>query len=68
MYCQRIEKQYQSDRQCVLSEAVTQSILTDSQLEELISQYAAERKQRTDEFVELVRCKRNQYLERLCPV
>uniref|UniRef100_A0A1X7TDF8 Uncharacterized protein n=1 Tax=Amphimedon queenslandica TaxID=400682 RepID=A0A1X7TDF8_AMPQE len=53
MYIERKDKQYKSDRDCA-SEAV---------LEELISHYAAERKKRTQLFVQSLIKKRNNYLE-----
>ena len=68
MYSQRREKQYQSDRDCVLSQYGEETIsrLRGSELEELITQYAIERKRRTDQFVELVHRKRTEYLQTLC--
>ena len=67
MYIERKDKQYKSDRDCALAqyykERGGEGELSEAVLEELISHYAAERKKRTELFVQSLIKKRNNYLE-----
>ena len=72
MYIERKDKQYKSDRDCALVQYYKErgggggggeGELSEAALEELISHYAAERKKRTELFVQSLIKKRNNYLE-----
>ena len=68
MYIERKDKQYKSDRDCALVQYYKErggggGELSEAVLEELISHYAAERKKRTELFVQSLIKKRNNYLE-----
>ena len=71
MYIERKDKQYKSDRDCALTQYYKErggggggeGELSEAVLEELISHYAAERKKRTELFVQSLIKKRNNYLE-----
>ena len=71
MYIERKDKQYKSDRDCALAQYYKErggggggeGELSVAVLEELISHYAAERKKRTELFVQSLIKKRNNYLE-----
>ena len=71
MYIERKDKQYKSDRDCALTRYYKErggrgggeGELSVAVLEELISHYAAERKKRTELFVQSLIKKRNNYLE-----
>uniref|UniRef100_A0A1X7TT41 ditrans,polycis-polyprenyl diphosphate synthase [(2E,6E)-farnesyldiphosphate specific] n=1 Tax=Amphimedon queenslandica TaxID=400682 RepID=A0A1X7TT41_AMPQE len=72
MYIERKDKQYKSDRDCALVQYYEErgggggggeGQLSKAVLEELISHYAAERKKRTQLFVQSLIKKRNNYLE-----
>ena len=58
MFIKRKEKQYKSDRDCVLAQYNKRETggedaerLSETNLQELISEYAAERERRTEQFV-----------------
>ena len=57
MFSKRKEKQYKSDRDCVLAQynkregGKDAERLSETNLQELISEYAAERERRTEQFV-----------------
>ena len=71
MFSKRKEKQYKSDRDCVLAQynkregGEDAERLSETNLQELISEYAAERERRTEQFVQLLIKKRISYLDEL---
>ena len=73
MFSERKEKQYKSDRDCVIAqynkregaEGEDAERLSETNLQELISEYAAERERRTEQFVQSLIKKRISYLDEL---
>ena len=73
MFSKRKEKQYKSDRDCVLvqynkrggAEGEDAERLSEANLQELISEYSAERERRTEQFVQSLIKKRISYLDEL---
>ena len=70
MFSERKEKQYKSDRDCVLAqynkrEGEDAERLSETNLQELISEYAAERERRTEQFVQSLIKKRISHLDEL---
>ena len=72
MLTRRKEKQYKSDRDCVLAQYNKRETggedaerLSETNLQELISEYAAERERRTEQFVQSLIKKRISYLDEL---
>ena len=72
MFSERKEKQYKSDRDCVLAQYNKRETggedaerLSETNLQELISEYAAERERRTEQFVQSLIKKRISYLDEL---
>ena len=72
MFSKRKEKQYKSDRDCVLAQYNKRETggedaerLSETNLQELISEYAAERERRTEQFVQSLIKKRISYLDEL---
>ena len=72
MFSKRKEKQYKSDRDRVLAQYNKRETggedaerLSETNLQELISEYAAERERRTEQFVQSLIKKRISYLDEL---
>ena len=72
MFGKRKEKQYKSDRDCVLAQYNKREAggedaerLSETNLQELINEYAAERERRTEQFVQSLIKKRISYLDEL---
>ena len=72
MFSKRKEKQCQSDRDCVLAQYNKRETggkdaerLSETNLQELISEYAAERERRTEQFIQSLIKKRISYLDEL---
>ena len=73
MFSKRKEKQYKSDRDCVLAQYNKREAgggedaerLSETNLQELISEYAADRERRTEQFVQSLIKKRISYLDEL---
>ena len=72
MFSKRKEKQYKSDRDCVLAQYNKRETgredaerLSEANLQELISEYAAKRERRTEQFVQSLIKKRISYLDEL---
>ena len=72
MFSKRKEKQFKSDRDCVLAqykrggaEGEDAERLLEANLQELISEYAAKRERRTEQFVQSLIKKRISYLDEL---
>ena len=72
MFSKRKEKQYKSDRDCVLAQYNKRETggedaerLSETNLQELISEYAADRERRTEQFIQSLIKKRISYLDEL---
>ena len=72
MFSKRKEKQFKSDRDCVLAQynkreggGEDAERLSETNLQESISEYAAERERRTEQFVQSLIKKRISYLDEL---
>ena len=73
MFSKRKEKQFKSDRDCVLAqyhkregaEGEDAERLSETNLQELISEYAAKRERRTEQFIQSLIKKRVSYLDEL---
>ena len=65
MLSRRKKKQYESDIKCV-QEFTEDTLSGGLSLEERVAVYAAERERRVENFVQLVRARREQFIERAC--
>ena len=69
MQSQRTRKQYQSDLACVLAglQEPLNQVISSEELDRLVTQYATQREERTNKFVNHVRRQRAEFMDRLWP-
>jgi hypothetical protein len=70
MYIERVNRQYNSDKECVLKQLgnTSNNDISSSTLVDLITEYATERQIRTDKFIHFIIKQRQDYVEHLYPL